>query len=786
MGDIALPIILVIVVVALGAGAFFFLKMKSSAADVGDVDALVADKKYAEAAAAAKGKKDFARAQELFLKAKNIPAAADMSLKLGHKKEAAELYLKGKRFEQAAALYDELGLSEQAAEARELKEADGKLLDLGVEDWEADLGYKAKKMQFDTLLKSEKDDIKYGKRQNISEETIAQGMALVEVLEKEEQYALILELFQDLGKEEEGITLIADQWNKPLVVAPLLEKKQLFEQASAMYYRGGGNEQAASALVRHALASDEPGAYYDRVNAYSPAVAEQFLVPLIEHYPLEESSVSFYYQYAANLLKQSRPEDALDVFEKIEAQMPDYRDVASWAEALRAGKADSLAPIEDEESISVTQDQLNALMQQVATATAQQMGAAARGEELSGVALMPQLFSGNQVVGLESAPVNVGTLFDLKVQEARQGHSVKHLTSFLNGKPCDLGNIEVYYRLGLKHLAMGDWNEAELAFQKVEETSPGYRDSAQRLLEIEQWKSSMGQQAKKLQTSDGEERYTLNGELGRGGMAVVYRGEDSVLGREVALKFISEEHSSTQMVKDLFESEAKSVARLNHPNIVTIFDYGFKDGRAFICMEFIAGKTLEHMMWEGSLTMLSAMQAVEQTLDALSYAHDRDIIHRDIKPANIMVDEYGRAKVMDFGLATSLGGEDAVAGGTPAYMPPEQIEGEHIDQRTDLYSVAATLYEMLTGQVAFADLDRTSPPVSLHELLPALPTTIADIVMKNLQVDPNLRSQSAREFMSPIKQLRAVLENHAASIGPQFDSGNRKSPAVSQTNSKTA
>jgi len=362
------------------------------------------------------------------------------------------------------------------------------------------------------------------------------------------------------------------------------------------------------------------------------------------------------------------------------------------------------------------------------------------------------------VVGLEQGPMVRGMLVDSAVEGARNGPALEVLERFTGNRPCDLGNIEVYYRLGLYYLAHGNYDDALRMFDAVEETSPAYRDAWKRAEDIQAWKKALGKRSR-LAESDaapGHDRYELRGELGRGGMAVVYRGVDTLLGRDVALKFLSEEISSQPGMRELFQREARAVASLNHPNIVTLYDTGFLQGRAFICMEFVDGQSVESLMSEGTgLTILEAMRIIKQVLDALEYAHARKIIHRDIKPANIMRTSAGLVKLMDFGLAKSLteGTKQSVIAGTPAYMPPEQLSGSDVDHRSDLFAVAVSLYEMLTGELPYEGFDRHTPPRPLSALVPAVPAQLEEVVMRGLGFTRESRWSSAAEMNGQLKQL---------------------------------
>ncbi|HTD33940.1 MAG TPA: protein kinase [Candidatus Elarobacter sp.] len=259
-------------------------------------------------------------------------------------------------------------------------------------------------------------------------------------------------------------------------------------------------------------------------------------------------------------------------------------------------------------------------------------------------------------------------------------------------------------------------------------------------------------------------RYRVDALIGRGGMADVYRGEDVVLDRVVAIKVLTERDDGE---RDRFLREARSMARLNHSNVVAVYDAGRDDGWSFIVMELVDGRTLSAVPAH-ELTVHGAIKQYVEILEALQYAHENGVIHRDVKPANVMVLPTGAVKVMDFGLArrTSDMSHSTSAGeivGTIAYLPPERFLGKVADARSDLYSVGVMLYETFTGTLPFKsesdDLVAVifahvnEPPQPPRTVNRAVPVQIERIILRLLEKEPDKRYQSADEVAADLRAL---------------------------------
>ena len=284
-----------------------------------------------------------------------------------------------------------------------------------------------------------------------------------------------------------------------------------------------------------------------------------------------------------------------------------------------------------------------------------------------------------------------------------------------------------------------------------------------------------------------EGRYAIERELGRGGMATVYLAKDLRHGRTVAIKLLQPE-ITTSLTAERFLREIQITAKLQHPNILTLFDSGAEEGLCYYVMPHVEGESLrDRLLWEKQLAIDTAVNVATEVCSALAYAHSRGVVHRDIKPENILFSA-GHAIVADFGIARAVSeGQRAITAvgiplGTPPYMSPEQAQGlDNIDHRSDLYALACMLFEMVAGRPPFVGVSigkviqqhLQSPPPSVREFRPDAPASLDPILGKALVKDPAGRYQTAEEMLGALRLVAA-----AETLERALPTGSREAQAL--------
>ena len=354
--------------------------------------------------------------------------------------------------------------------------------------------------------------------------------------------------------------------------------------------------------------------------------------------------------------------------------------------------------------------------------------------------------------------------------------------------PLDDAVMDNMYNLALDFERKRQFNKAQAVYEYMATYNPKFRDLAQKLNRAKQMSETVvlggagGRTNASTLVLDGGAvekpmlgRYRVEKELGKGAMGVVYLGKDPKIGRVVAIKTmaLSQEFEPDELdeVKQRFFREAETAGRLNHPNIVTIYDAGEEHDLAYIAMEFLKGKDLVPQTKSAELLPLpKTLSIIARVADALSYAHQQGVVHRDIKPANIMYDpQADTVKVTDFGIARITDSSKTKTGmvlGTPSYMSPEQLAGKKITGQSDLFSLGVTLYQLACGSLPFQGDSMTQlmykiasePPIDILALNPALPDCVGTIISKALAKDVAERYRTGEEFAQAIRACAAQFD----------------------------
>ena len=343
--------------------------------------------------------------------------------------------------------------------------------------------------------------------------------------------------------------------------------------------------------------------------------------------------------------------------------------------------------------------------------------------------------------------------------------AIAKLRDAIGSADIDRDNLRAYYCLATVLEGSGESDEAVGLYEKILAFDYHYEDVEGRLSALRTSAASpeSGQVPASADPA-APARYVIRSTLGRGGMGIVYKAHDAVLDRPVAFKVLPDALQQNPQALQNFLREAKSAAKLNHPNIVTVYDAGEQDGVFYIAMEYVDGNTLKDIIKRrGRIAPRGIVHVLSQMAEALAYAHEKKIVHRDIKTANTMWTVERKAKVMDFGLAKAIEevrNHTTVVSGTPYYMSPEQTLGKNVDHRTDIYSLGVSLYEMATGSLPFTEGNIPyhhvhTPPPDPRTHVPDLPPLLVGIIARCMRKNPAERYQSAREILT---ELRTVLE----------------------------
>ena len=737
---------------------------RAARGEIPGLEAAVAKGHFVEAAKIALDADRFTEAMDLFLRAGDPTRAAQVAVRIGSHRQAGELYERAGDAAKAAQCYETAGMHDRARELRApvAPPTNAAEIDPKARAHAADLRFQALRA-------------KHGNDPAHIFEVQTEAQKATDLLLAAGEVARAAEVYRDAEMIDEAVHLFVNVLGTPGRAAPIVLEQGFAERAAELYDMAGEKDQAATVLAGLARKADDPEELAARVVALSPLVGRALLRELTAATGITDESFPLHVLLADALEATEELGQALDVLRALLAEFPDEREVAARVKQLTRALEPPPPPRRaPPPTVAETPPAERAPAPPTVAETPRAMAAPTQISYVTNIIVTGRHGEERALArGLEEDTVSIDALYGAEAMAARIGPTAASLESMIADRPCDLGNIEVYYRLALASLGSGDWARAQACFAAVDDASPGYRDAGSRVLELASWQSSLGRRLSvvgatkpTIPTESAASRYELRGELGRGGMAVVYRAKDTVLGREVALKFLTEELSGQPEMREMFQREARAVAQLNHRNIVTVFDFGLFEGRFFMALELVEGRTIDALITkDGRLGVPDALRITQQVLDALAFAHARQIVHRDIKPSNMMRSDAGLVKVMDFGLAKNLAvqSKNSMIAGTPAYMPPEQFLGVGIDARTDVFAVGATLYEMLSGELPYEGMDRKRAPRPLHEVNPAVPEAVSEAVARALSFDADDRFASAAEFLAPINRAMLGLERVATS-----------------------
>jgi tetratricopeptide (TPR) repeat protein len=654
------------------------------------------------------------RAAECFLSGRRMTVAGEMFEKAGEHRRAADCFREAGFYRQAARAYIRCQAWRQAAEALE-----------------------------EVILE---ERTRTGSGQNPREQRELQTLVLqagklfdqagladkaAEVLEKGGCHVAAAELAQRQGKLEKAAELFL-AGNQPVRAAEALQQAGDPQSAARIlgeYHRNRGDDAEAAHHLELAGEFFAAGDVYRKLEDHGRAAQAYERAG-------DRAQAAEMYRIAGH------PGRAAQCFEK--AQRWDEA-AACWEEAGEARKqAEALVQAgrmlaagqafhrehEDDEAIKVLQ-QIPASSPEFATASA----------------LLGQIFQARGQLSL----------------------AIKKLRQAVGTGDLDRHSLALHYALARACEAHGDLREAVDLYEKILGCDYHFEDVESRLAAAKKRvaespaegaaAASDGAVAA-ITARKGATRYQILSELGRGGMGIVYKANDSVLDRVVAFKVLPDSLKENPQALKNFLREAKSAAQLNHPNIVTVYDAGEQEGRYYIAMEYVDGNTLKEIVRRrGAIAPGGVLHVLVQMCEALAYAHDKKIVHRDIKTANTMWTRDRKAKIMDFGLAKiveEVRNHTTLVSGTPYYMSPEQTLGRNVDYRTDIYSLGVTIFELATGRLPFTEGNIPyhhvhTPAPDPREVNPDVPVLLAGIIERCLRKEPADRYQSARDILAEVR-----------------------------------
>jgi tetratricopeptide (TPR) repeat protein len=675
---------------------------------------------------------DYAAAAERVAKAGDLESAYDLYLLAQQPLQAAQIALGLGKPALAAELYEKAGDKARAVVAYRLAEMNGKAKELEAEIEAASAtAPKVPGKLAGPVDRAEQAEMRWrtavreaGHREDSKEYLAGIAQTAAEAWISAGDMKRAAELCREAGLIDFAVNLYVNALGEPGAAAELMVEQGDLKRAAELFELGGQKDRSLATWIAWSKTADDPLACMEDVKRLGDEATSKFFDAVMAARPIVPDNLDLHYRIA--MAMEHDPTNAKAVVDRISALQPSYRDVgvrlAQLAEAIAR------------------------LPPRIVT-----VGTAPDTAEHGGQVIVARLPGTDLRGGVERQSVPSSLL-----EDTGRPPSVARLRDVIGGRPADLANIEVYYRLGLALLARGKYAEAERAFNQVEDVSADYRDAWPRAKEIETWKQdavrSITGGKSPVQVA---KRYTLLGQIGRGEMAVVFRAHDDEAGSPVAIKLPTDDAAEDLAFLDGFARDARAAMALAHRNIVTIHGVGKASGRPLVCMELVEGVSIESVLEkEVRLPIPDALAIIQQVLAALDHAHRSHVIHRGIKPANLIQGPSGNVKVLDFGLGAPIDLADPGGSGTPWYMAPELLAGGTLDPRTDLFAVGASLFEMITGDVPFDGAERIDPPRPLRELLPSATASLEQLVARAMELEAEHRFSSAEEMLAAVRGLR--------------------------------